>query len=218
MIKVLLADDEALVRTGFRALIDLEDDLRVVGEASDGTTTVELAAALRPDVVLMDIRMPGLDGIQATSRLRSSMPRTKVLVLTTYELDDYVFGALHAGAAGFLLKDAEPDELLHAIRVVHGGAAQLSPTVTQRLIAELTATRRPPSPILHSLTPRERDILRDVGVGRSNEEIARSLVLSPHTVKTHLKRIMAKTGTHDRAELVALAYETGLVHPGGWGP
>ena len=217
MIRVLIADDQALVRTGFRVILDAEPDLEVVGEAADGRETVELMQAKRPEVVLMDIRMPNLDGIEATRRL-TALPRPpRVLMLTTFDLDEYVYEALRAGASGFLLKDAGADELLHAVRVVAAGEALLSPSITRRLIADYV--RRPPASVqpaaLDRLTPRELEVLRLVACGLSNGEIARELVLGDATIKTHVARIFQKLDLHDRVQAVVLAYETGLVTPGG---
>jgi DNA-binding NarL/FixJ family response regulator len=216
MIRVLIADDQALVRTGFRVILDAEPDLEVVGEAGDGREAVELVPQKRPDVVLMDIRMPNLDGIEATRRL-TALPRApRVLMLTTFDLDEYVYEALRAGASGFLLKDAGADELLHAVRVVAGGEALLSPSITRRLIADYA--RRPPASeqpaALAELTPRELEVLRMLARGLSNGEIARDLVLGEATVKTHVARVFQKLDLHDRAQAVVLAYETGLVVPG----
>jgi DNA-binding NarL/FixJ family response regulator len=216
MIRVLIADDQALVRTGFRVILDAEPDLEVVGEAGDGVETVELVPERRPDVVLMDIRMPNLDGIEATRRL-TALPRApRVLMLTTFDLDEYVYEALRAGASGFLLKDAGADELLHAVRVVAAGEALLSPSITRRLIADYA--RRPPASeqpaALVELTPRELEVLRLLARGLSNGEIARELVLGEATVKTHVARVFQKLDLHDRAQAVVLAYETGLVIPG----
>jgi DNA-binding NarL/FixJ family response regulator len=216
MIRVLIADDQALVRAGFRVILDAEPDLEVVGEAGDGREAVELVPQKRPDVVLMDIRMPNLDGIEATRRL-TALPRApRVLMLTTFDLDEYVYEALRAGASGFLLKDAGADELLHAVRVVAAGEALLSPSITRRLIADYA--RRPPASerpaALAELTPREREVVRLLARGLSNGEIARELVLGEATVKTHVARVFQKLDLHDRAQAVVLAYETGLVIPG----
>jgi DNA-binding NarL/FixJ family response regulator len=212
----LIADDQELVRTGFRVIVNAEADLEVVGEAGDGRETIAAAARLRPDIVLMDIRMPNLDGIEATRRLVANRQSQRVLILTTFDLDEYVYEALRAGASGFLLKDAGADELLHAIRVIAAGEALLAPSITRRLIADYA--RRPPAnpnpPQLDSLTPREREVLRLLGRGLSNTDIAQTLVLSDETVKTHVARIFSKLKLHDRAQAVVLAYETGLIQPG----
>ncbi len=218
MIRVLLVDDQALLRAGFRALIEAEDDLVVVGEAGDGETAVEVARREKPDVVLMDIRMPRVDGLEST-RLISAEPTlagTHVIILTTFELDEYVFEALRNGASGFLLKDTEPVDLLAAIRVVAAGDALMSPSITRRLIAEFASRSRPTisSDVLDVLTEREREIVGLVGEGLSNAEIADRLVVSPATAKTHVSRAMTKLHVRDRAQLVVIAYETGLVRPG----
>ena len=215
-IRVLLADDQTLVRSGFRALLERADEIAVIGEAADGAEAVERARADRPDVVLMDIRMPGLDGLEATRRITSdpSLAGVRVIMLTTFELDEYVFEALHAGASGFLLKDVEPDELREAVRVVAGGDALLAPSVTRRLIQEFVAQpgrHRPPPEQLEQLTEREREVLGLVAQGLSNQEIAERLVISPATAKTHVSRVMMKLHAHDRAQLVVIAYESGLV-------
>jgi DNA-binding NarL/FixJ family response regulator len=219
LIRVLLADDQALVRAGFGALLNSEPDIEVVAEAGDGDEAVRLARSTRPDVVLMDIRMPGTDGLAATGRILAdpALERTRVVILTTFDLDEYIFEALRSGASGFLVKDTEPRDLLQAVRVVHAGEALLSPGITRRLIADFVKrpNRSPgPSPRLNGLTDREREVLSLVGRGLSNEEIARELVLSPATAKTHVSRAMVKLGVRDRAQLVVLAYETGLVTPG----
>ncbi|MFE0269302.1 response regulator [Nocardiopsis alba] len=219
MIRVLLADDQALVRAGFGALLNSEPDIEVVAEAGDGDEAIRLARSTRPDVVLMDIRMPGTDGLTATGRILAdpALERTRIVILTTFDLDEYIFEALRSGASGFLVKDTEPRDLLQAVRVVHAGEALLSPGITRRLIADFVKrpNRSPgPSPRLNGLTDREREVLSLVGRGLSNEEIAGELVLSPATAKTHVSRAMVKLGVRDRAQLVVLAYETGLVTPG----
>ncbi|WP_326944206.1 MULTISPECIES: response regulator transcription factor [unclassified Amycolatopsis] len=217
MIRVLLVDDQRLVRAGFRSILDGEDDIDVVAEAADGREALQAAHDHRPDVVLMDIRMPVLDGLAATRHLLADpgMTGTKVVILTTFDLDEDVYGALRAGASGFLVKDTEPAELIHAVRVVARGDALLAPSVTRRLISEFAArvTRPTPSPALDRLTDREREVLSLVAAGMSNDDIARELTLSPATAKTHVSRIMTKTGAHDRAQLVVLAYESGAVTP-----
>jgi DNA-binding NarL/FixJ family response regulator len=217
-IKVLVADDEGLVRSGFRVLLDLEDDITVVGEATTGAEAVERARATRPNVILMDIRMPQLDGIEATREIAKTggLEQVRVLILTTYDTDAYVFEALQAGASGFMLKDAGPAELLHAIRVVAAGDALLAPRITRRLIAQFTAERiatQAAEDRLAVLTPREREVLALVGAGLSNDEIGAELYLSPATARTHVSRAMAKLGARDRAQLVVVAYQTGLVSP-----
>ncbi|HEX8861182.1 MAG TPA: response regulator transcription factor [Actinomycetes bacterium] len=218
-ISVLLADDQPLARAGLRTLLESSEEIRVVAEASDGVEAVERTRATRPDVVLMDIRMPGVDGLEATRRIVADERLTgvRVVVLTTFDLDEYVYEALRAGASGFLAKDVEPAELRHAVRVVARGDALLSPGVTRRLIAEFAArpARQPPAAArLGVLTDREREVLGLVGEGLSNEAIAERLFMAAATVKTHVSRIMSKLNAHDRAQLVVLAYETGLVHPG----
>lgn len=218
MIRVLLADDQALVRGGFRALIDAEPDLTVVGEAATGDEAVQLATQLLPDVVLMDIRMPGSDGLAATRRIVQD-PRAggvRVVVVTTFELDEYVAEAIRAGASGFLVKDTEPADLLRAVRVVAAGDALLSPTVTRRLLATVArATREVVEvPGMSDLTPREREVVVLVAEGLSNDEIGARMYLSPLTVKTHVLRAMSKVGARDRAQLVVAAYESGVVRPG----
>jgi DNA-binding NarL/FixJ family response regulator len=219
--RVLIADDQALVRAGFRALLDSQADIDVVGEASNGLEAVELARRARPDVVLMDIRMPRIDGLEATRRITSdpTLGRTRIVVLTTFELDEYVFGALRAGASGFLLKDIDPPDLLAAVRVVADGEALLAPRLTRRLIeAFVEQERAVPEPVeegeLEELTGREREVLTLVGRGLSNAEIADELVVSPLTAKTHVAHLFSKLRARDRAQLVVTAYENGLVVPG----
>jgi len=214
MVTVLLVDDHPLVRAGIRALLDAAGDITVVGEAGDGHEAVRLARELRPDVVLMDIRLPGLDGLEATRRLAGGPSR--IVVVTTFDLDEYVYEALRSGASGFLVKDAEPDEIRHAVRVAARGDALLSPAITRRLIEEFAArpATGPDTSRLAPLTPRERDVLAAVARGLTNAEIADRLQMSPATVKTHVNRVMTKLGVHDRAQLVVIGYETGLVRPG----
>ncbi len=217
MIRVLLADDQALIRAGFRVLLDSAHDIEVIGEAQNGEQAVTLARDRRADVVLMDIRMPGVDGLEATRRISAdeSLAGVKVLILTTFESDEYVYEALRAGASGFLVKDTEPEELLHAVRVIARGDALLSPAVTRRLIADIAARqtpRTPTAPVLTELTDREREIMGLVAQGLSNNEIATHLFLSPLTVKTHVSRAMLKLGARDRAQLVVIAYQTGLAN------
>ena len=218
MIRVLIADDQELVRAGFRALLDAQTDLEVVGEADDGEQAVQRARELHPDVVLMDIRMPVLDGLAATRDIASDKRLTdvRIVILTTFELDEYVFEAIRSGAAGFLVKDTKPAELVEAVRVVAGGEALLSPSVTRRLISEFAARAKEPprSEALAELTEREREVMALAATGLSNDEIARRLVVSSATAKTHVSRAMIKLGARDRAQLVVLAYETGLVRPG----
>jgi DNA-binding NarL/FixJ family response regulator len=218
MITVLLADDQALVRGGFRALLDAQDDLTVVGEAADGDEAVRLAVEHRPDVVLMDIRMPGTDGLTATRRIAEDdrLATTKVVILSTFDLDEYVFEAIRAGANGFLVKDTEPAELLRAVRAAVAGDALLSPGITRRLIEEFaTKAKAPPGgTALEALTDREREVVALVAEGLSNDEIAARLIMSAATAKTHVSRAMIKLGARDRAQLVVLAYESGLVRPG----
>ena len=217
MIRVLLADDQALIRMGFRMVLDAEADIEVVGEAADGAAAVTQAKALNPDVVLMDIRMPGVNGIEATDKITRTLD-TKVLILTTFDLDEYAFGGLRAGASGFLLKDTRPAELIEAIRTVASGEAVVSPRITRRML-EMFAGQLPSGatasgqvdPRIASLTPRETEILRLVARGMSNAEIAAELVVSATTVKTHVGSVLAKLGVRDRVQAVVVAYETGLV-------
>jgi DNA-binding NarL/FixJ family response regulator len=218
VIRVVLADDQALLRAGLRALLDAEDDLEVVGEAAGGREAVELVSATRPDVVLMDIRMPGMDGLEATRAILAdpALEETRVVILTTFDLDEYVFEAMRIGASGFLVKDTEPRDMLAGVRAVAAGDALLSPGVTRRLIAEFASRSREPvaTNLLDPLTDREREVVQLVGEGLSNEEIAARLVVSPATAKTHVSRAMIKLRARDRAQLVVMAYESGLVRPG----
>ena len=219
MISILLVDDQSLLRMGFRLILEAEADIEVIGEAADGAAAVSMAAALRPDVVLMDVRMPGMDGIEATAEIMAG-PASKVLILTTFDLDQYVFAGLKAGASGFLLKDAPPAELLAAIRTVASGEAVLAPTATRRLIDQFAPML--PSPdrqrerddMLSKLTDRERTVFAELAAGRSNREIATGLHLSEGTVKIHVGRILAKLELRDRVQAVVLAYESGLITPG----
>jgi DNA-binding NarL/FixJ family response regulator len=221
VIRVVLADDQALVRAGLRALLDAEDGIEVAGEAATGREAVGVVQATRPDVVLMDIRMPELDGLEATRLITEdpSLADTRVIMLTTFDLDEYVFEAVRIGASGFLVKDTEPAALLQGLRAVARGDALLSPGVTRRLIAEFAnrSRRVAPSSVLTALTDREREVVVLVAEGLSNDEIAARLVMSPATAKTHVSRAMVKLHTRDRAQLVVLAYETGLVRPGWTG-
>ncbi|MEU6720078.1 response regulator transcription factor [Nonomuraea sp. NPDC046802] len=217
MITVLVVDDQAMIRAGFAALLGAQQDLTVLGQAADGLEAVAAARDLHPDVVLMDVRMPNLDGLEATRRITEAGRRTKVLILTTFDIDDYVYAALRGGASGFLLKDAPPEDLITAVRIVAAGEALLAPSVTRRLIEEFAARR----PIderealrLNALTARERDVLRLVASGQANAEIAAELTIAEETVKSHVGRIFAKLGLRDRAQAVVLAYESGLVVPG----
>jgi DNA-binding NarL/FixJ family response regulator len=215
VIRVVLADDQALVRAGFRMLLENEDGFEVVGEASDGAEAVRLAVSERPDIVVMDVRMPGTDGLVATRQI-TEQTDVKVLVLTTFDVDEYVYEALRGGASGFLLKDTEPVELLRALQVVAAGEALLAPTVTRRMIEDFVSRpeqRRVDTSVLHEVTHREREVLALVAGGLSNEEIADHLVISPATARTHVSRIMTKLHARDRAQLVVLAYESGLVRP-----
>ena len=221
MISVLLADDQPLLRRGFRMILEAQDGLTVAGEAGDGAEAVDLARRCQPDVVLMDIRMPGTDGIEATRLITASEPGVRVLVLTTFDVDEYAFGALRAGASGFLLKDARPGELVAAVRTVASGDAVVSPRVTRRLLEEYApvlpvsdAQQASRYPRLSALTEREREVLAAVAQGLSNTEIAAALYVSETTVKSHVGRILAKLGLRDRVQIVVLAYESGLVRPG----
>ena len=217
MIRVLIADDQGMVRTGFTAFLSAQPDIEVAGEAADGREAVERAAELAPDVVLMDVRMPVMDGLEATRRLMSSGSESRVLILITFDLDDYVYEALRAGASGFLLKDASAAQLAEAVRVVAAGDALISPTVTKRLIREFARMgprRAPAAHRLSELTERESEVLTLVAQALSNQEIAQKLVLAEQTVKTHVGRVLMKLGLRDRAQAIVYAYETGLVRPG----
>ena len=221
MIKVLLVDDQSLLRMGFRLILEAEPDIEVSGEAADGATAIHMAEALGPDIVLMDVRMPGLDGIAATDAITASDAAPRVLILTTFDLDEYVFAGLKAGASGFLLKDAPPAELLSAVRTVAAGNAVLAPSATRRLIDQFApqlpdpVDQRRQEDLLGQLTDRERTVFGQLAAGRSNREIAAALQLSEGTVKIHVGRILAKLGLRDRIQAVVLAYETGLITPGG---
>jgi DNA-binding NarL/FixJ family response regulator len=218
MIRILLADDQALVRAGFRALLDAQADMQVVGEAADGHEALKLALSLQPEVVLMDIRMPRCDGLEATRRIvaEERLAQVKIIILTTFDLDEYIFEALRAGASGFLVKDTEPIDLIRGIQAVARGDGLLSPGVTRRLIAEFarSPSKSEPVPALAVLTEREREVMALVAGGLSNDDIAARLVISPATAKTHVSRAMGKLGARDRAQLVVFAYESGLVRPG----
>ncbi|MFD3591100.1 response regulator [Nocardia sp. NPDC058640] len=218
MIRVLLVDDQPLIRSGFRALLDIEDDIEVVAEAANGHEGVELARRHLPDIALLDIQMPVLDGIEATRRIAAdpALAGVHVVILTNYGLDEYVLEALRAGAAGFLVKDIEPEDFLHAIRVAARGDALLAPSITRRLIHRFLTQPHTPTPgtALHELTTREREAVTLVAQGLSNDDIAAHMTISPHTAKTHINRAMAKLHVRDRAQLVVLAYESGLVTPG----
>jgi len=213
----MLVDDQRLVRAGFASILGDEDDIEIAAEASDGGEALELIRRHRPDVVLMDIRMPGVDGLEATERIGADpkLGGVRVVILTTFDEDDYVYRALRAGASGFLVKDTDPDELIHAVRVVAEGEALISPKVTRRLIGEFAGrvARPEPSPRLNALTERETEVLKLVATGMSNDEIAGALFLAPATAKTHVSRIMSKLSARDRAQLVVTAYESGLVRP-----
>ncbi len=218
MIRILLADDQALVRAGFRALLDDQDDMKVIGEAVDGNDAVRLVTSLIPDVVLMDIRMPRSDGLEATRRIVADkrLAQVKVIILTTFDLDEYIFEALRAGASGFLVKDTEPIDLIRGIQAVARGDGLLSPGVTRRLIAKFATLTSKTELVLDlgALTEREREVMALVAGGLSNDEIAERLIISPATAKTHVSRAMVKLGARDRAQLVVFAYESGLVRPG----
>ncbi len=220
-IRILIADDQALVRTGFRMILEAEDDFDVVAEARDGAEAIDAARRTRPDIVLMDIRMPTIDGLEATRRIMQTAHPPRVLMLTTFDLDEYIFDALHAGASGFLLKDVPPEQLIAGIRTVHEGESLLAPTVTRRLIQAFVRDHPPPQqppPQLDDLTARELDILKLLARGLSNTEIAEQLVVSNATVKTHVGRVLAKLGLRDRVQAVVLAYETGIIRPGTRAP
>lgn len=218
MIRVLLADDQALVRAGFKALLDARDDIEVVGEATDGALAVALTRTLRPDVVLMDIRMPGVDGLEATRQITADrhLSEVRIVILTTFALDEYLFDALRNGASGFLVKDTEPADLVTAVRVVAEGDSLISPGMTRRLIAEFAVRAKEPRSMseLDALTEREREVMALVAGGLTNDEIAERLYMSPATARTHVSRAMTKLGTRDRTQLAILAYESGLVRPG----
>ena len=217
MIRVLLADDQVLVRAGFRVLLDGQEDIEIVGEADDGEGAVRMDEERVPDVVLMDIRMPGVDGLEATRRIVADerFDRTRIVILTTFDLDEYIFEAIRAGASGFLVKDTEPAELIETVRVAAGGDALLSPAITRPLIEEFSAHSRQPGVTgdLDVLTDREREVMALVAEGLSNDQIAQRLVVSPATAKTHVSRAMVKLGARDRAQLVVMAYESGLIRP-----
>ena len=218
MIRVAIADDQQLIRAGFRSLLEAEPDIEIVGEAGSGAEAVSLAVATRPDVMLMDIRMPDGDGLWATEQIvgNPDLSKTHIVIVTTFELDEYVGRAIRAGASGFLVKDTEPDEFIRAVHVVAAGDALLSPTVTRRLLERLSSELRetPDASQLSVITDREREVLALVGQGLTNEEIGKQLFLSPLTAKTHVSRIMSKLAARDRVQLVVIAYETGLVSPG----
>jgi DNA-binding NarL/FixJ family response regulator len=217
VIRVLIVDDQALIRAGFRMILEAQPDLEVVGEAVDGSTAIDAVRTLRPDVVLMDIRMPGVDGIEATRRLTELNVPSKIVILTTYDLDEYVFDALAAGASGFLLKHVPPEELVHGVRVAASGDALLAPSITKRLIEEFAKHRAPVragGTDLHTLTDREQEVIRLLGRGLSNPEIARELKVGEATVKTHVAHVLDKLGLRDRVQAVIFSYEIGLIKPG----
>jgi DNA-binding NarL/FixJ family response regulator len=220
-IRVLLCDDQALVRSGFRMILDARDDIEVVGEAQDGLQVIELARGLDPDVILMDVRMPNVDGVEATRRLVEAGSRARIIILTTFDLDEYVYEALRAGASGFLLKDVEPAQLVDAIRVVAAGEALLAPSITRRLLDRFADTlpgdEAKPAPALESLTERELEVLKLLAGGLSNAELAEKLFLSETTVKSHISSVLRKLDLRDRVQAVVLAYEAGLVRPGNPG-
>ena len=215
-LRLLLVDDQAMVRAGFRMILEAEPDLRVIGEAADGSDAVAAAARLQPDVVLMDIQMPRTDGIEATRRIIAAAAPTRVIILTTFERDEYIFAALRTGASGFLLKNAPPEELIHAVRVVAGGDALLAPSVTRRIIEDYTGRDpvHPPSADLDRLTDREREVLILLATGKSNAELAATLIVGEGTIKTHVSNVLSKLGLRDRVQAVVYAYETGIVRPG----
>lgn len=219
MISIVLADDQRLVRAGFASILDDESDMQVVAQASNGAEAIAVSTQRSPDVVLMDIRMPEVNGLDATTQILADQrcAHTKVIVLTTFDIDEYIYAALRNGASGFLVKDTDPDELVHAVRVVAGGEALMSPSITRRLIAEFVSSTNPKpqlNPALNALTERETEVLTLVGTGLSNDEIAAKLFVSPATAKTHVSRVLTKLRARDRAQLVVMAYESGLVTPG----
>lgn len=215
MIRILIADDQALVRTGFRLILEMESDLEVVAEAEDGIEAVRLSEQHRPDLVLMDVRMPSMDGLEATRQITGAPDAPRVLILTTFDLDEYVYAGMRAGASGFLLKEVPRDQLIHGVRMVHAGDALVAPSITRRLVERFTRLPGPGRPaILDQLTDRETDVLRLLGRGLSNTEIGAQLFIGEATVKTHVARVLAKLALRDRVQAVVLAYETGLVVPG----
>ena len=211
MIRILLVDDQALVRAGFRMILDAEDEMEVIGEAADGRDAVDQVRSLRPDIVLMDIRMPELDGLEATRRIVEADPESRILILTTFDIDEYVYRALRAGASGFVLKDDPPEQLIAAVRTIAGGDALLSPSITKHVIAQFTKVhQQPPPQAVETLTEREMDVFRLITKGYSNAEIGRELFISDTTVKTHVTRLLQKLDLRDRAQAIVLAYQTGL--------